>query len=240
DLVDIGDRSLFFHCEGSTGPTVLLEAGLTGDHRTWESVIPGLPADTRVCAYDRANIAPSDLASKPRTAQDAVDDLEALLDAAEEPAPYVMVGFSFGGIITQLYAAEHPDDIAALVLVESNHPDEADLFAAHLTPDQIAADHAEADANPEGIDIFGSFEQVQAAGPLPQVPLVVVTATESIEWPPGWDAALFGQLRGQLQADLATLVPGGTQVFADGSGHHVPQERPAVVIDAITSVLRGE
>src|SRR5688572_19770817 len=44
--VEIGDRSLFVECQGSTAPTVVMEAGLTGDHRTWEKVLPALDADT--------------------------------------------------------------------------------------------------------------------------------------------------------------------------------------------------
>jgi len=142
-LVDIGGRSLFVQCRGTEGPTVVLEAGLTGDHGTWQLVMSRLPTDTRACAYDRANIQSSDTAPTPRSAQDVVDDLQALLTAIRAEEPYALVGFSFGGIFAQLYAAQHPDAIGGLVLVESNHPDEADQFEAHLTREQIAADRAE-------------------------------------------------------------------------------------------------
>ncbi len=132
-----------------------------------------------------------------------VDDLEALLGVIEAEPPYVLVGFSMGGIFTQVYAATHPDDVAGLVLVESNHPDEAHQFEAHLTAEQIEADRAAAAANPEGIDILASFDE--AAAPLPDVPLVVVTATEGgADWPPGWDPAVFDRLRAEQQADLAS------------------------------------
>lgn len=237
ESIDIGGRSLFLKCRGSEGPTVLLEAGLTGDHRTWDGVVSELPEEARVCTYDRANVGSSDPAETPRTAQDVVDDIEAMLDAGAFEAPLVLVGFSFGGIFAQLFAAEHPDQIAGLVLVESNHPDEARQFEANLTPDQIAADRAQAQANPEGVDVYASLDQAAAAGPLPDVPLVVITATESGGWPPDWDAELFDQLRAEQQADLASRVPGGEQVFAEGSGHEVPREQPAVIVDAINRVL---
>lgn len=66
---------------------------------------------------------------------------------------------------------------------------------------------------------------------LPEVPLVVVTAPNATgEWPPDWDAELFDRLRAEQQADLASRVPGGVQVFAEqkrprrteraASGHH--------------------
>jgi pimeloyl-ACP methyl ester carboxylesterase len=236
-LVDIGGRSLFLDCRGSGQPTVVLEAGLTGDHRTWEQVVPKIRSQARVCTYDRANIGSSQPAPTPRTAADMVDDLNDLLHASGEPPPYLLVGFSFGGLATQLYARSHPDQVAGLVLVESNHPREAEQFEAHLTRAQIAADHAETNSNPEGIDVYTSFEQVRATGRLPHVPLVVVTAGRSDGWPPGWDAALFDRLRAEQQADLAHMVPGGKQVVASNSGHDVPDQQPEVVVDAIRTVL---
>jgi pimeloyl-ACP methyl ester carboxylesterase len=235
--IDIDGRSLYVECQGSGSPTVILEAGLTGDHRTWEHVLPALAESTRACAYDRANIAPSDPAATPRTAQDAVDDLHALLDRAALDPPYVMVGFSFGGLISQLYAATYPDEIAGLILVESSHPDEAEQFEAHLTPTQIEEDRAATLENSEGIDPFASFEEVQAAPPLPPVPLVVVTAGVSEGWPPGWDPATFDRLRAEQQADLATLSPGGRQVLAEESSHHIPSQQPGVIIEAVEAVL---
>ena len=121
--------------------------------------------------------------------------------------------------------------------MESNHPREVEQFEAHLTRAQIAADRAETNSNPEGIDVYTSFEQVRAAGRLPRVPLVVVTAGSSDGWPPGWDAALLDRLRAEQQADLAQMVPGGTQVFASNSGHDVPHQQPEVIVDAIRTVL---
>lgn len=234
-LVDVGGRSLFVRCSGSGDQVVVFEAGLTGDSRTWDGVVGRLPDGVRACVYDRANVGRSDEAPTPRTATDVVDDLEALLLAIDVESPYVLVGFSMGGIFSQLYASTHPDDVAGLVLVESNHPDEARQFEAHLTPEQIEADRA-ASVNPEGIDIFASLDE--AGAPLPDVPLVVVTATGSGgDWPPGWDPALFDRLRAEQQADLSSLVPQGEQIFAEGSGHQVPADRPDVVVDAIERVL---
>ncbi len=84
--------------------------------------------------------------------------------------------------------------------------------------------------------MFASFREAQRAGALPEVPLVVVTATSN-EWPPGWDPKVFDRLRAQQQKDLAASVPGGTQVMADGSGHDVPHEQPEIVVSAISTVL---
>ena len=238
-MVDIGDRSLLLRCRGSGGPTVVLEAGLADDLSTWDAVQESVSARTRVCAYNRANIGVSDAAPKPRTTADMVDDLEHLLAAADEPPPYVLVGFSFGGLVVQQFAATHPDDVAGVVLVESNHPDEQRQFESHLTRRQIQEDRAEVAGNPEGADVFSSFDEVRSAGPLPDVPLVVVTAGVPEGWPPGWNPRVFNRLRSRQQADLANLVPGGRQMFARQSGHRVPDEQPEVVVRAITTCWTG-
>ncbi|MEP6853554.1 MAG: alpha/beta hydrolase [bacterium] len=235
-LVHFAGRSLYLECHGSGSPTAVLEAGLGGDHQTWRRVLRALPQTVRVCAYDRANIPPSS-APTPGTAMDVAVDLHGLLNASGEKPPYVLVGFSFGGLTTQLYAASYPQDIAGLVLVESNHPEEVRQFEAHLTPDQIAEDRAQSAQNPEEIDLYKSFDQVRAAPALPHVPLVVVSSGRPGDWPPGWDPKLFDRLRAQQQADLAHRVPGGTQLIAGRSDHAVPQKQPETVVQAIQAVL---
>jgi pimeloyl-ACP methyl ester carboxylesterase len=74
---------------------------------------------TRVCGYDRPDAPASHSDPTPiRTAQEVVDDLRALLAAAGEPGPYVLVGHSLGGLYVQLFAYRHPDEVAGLVLVD--------------------------------------------------------------------------------------------------------------------------
>jgi pimeloyl-ACP methyl ester carboxylesterase len=236
-MVDVGGRKLHLQCDGSGSPTVILEAGLTGDHRTWDTVFTKVVPSSRVCAYDRANIDPSEPAPTPRSASDMVDDLHTLLTKAHEDGPYVLVGFSFGGLITQLYASTYPDDVAGLVLVESNHPDEVEEFEAKQTKAQIAADREELEANDEGADVYRSFTEVQAAPPVPDRPLVVVTAGRPVEWPPGWDPRVFDRLRAAEQKDLVGLTSDGTQLIAEKSGHEVPLHEPDVVVKGIETVL---
>jgi hypothetical protein len=123
------------------------------------------------------------------------------------------------------------------VLVESNHPLEAAQFAEHLTPAQVELDREMALGNPEGLDVFAGMDEAAAAGPLPDVPLVVVTAGVSEGWPPDWDAETFDALRAAQQADLATFTSQGTQLIAEASGHHVPSQEPGTIVRAIEQVL---
>jgi pimeloyl-ACP methyl ester carboxylesterase len=105
---------------GSGSPTIILEAGLSGDSSGWVRVQPRLAEATRVCAYDRAGYYFSDPGPMPRTADAAVDDLHRLLEIASLRGPIVLVGHSLGGLLARLYAATYPADVAALVAGSSS------------------------------------------------------------------------------------------------------------------------
>jgi len=73
---------------------------------------------TRCSAYDRASLGWSDPADTPRTTSRLVEELHALLDAAGIPPPFVLVGHSFGGLLVRAFAAQYPDQVVGLVLVD--------------------------------------------------------------------------------------------------------------------------
>jgi pimeloyl-ACP methyl ester carboxylesterase len=104
-----------------TGPvTVVLEAGLTASAAAWGAVLPRLAAATRVVAVSRAGYGGSS-PFRSRDAQGSVDDLTAVLDALGERGPLVLVGHSWGGLLCRLLAAQQPERVAALVLVDATH-----------------------------------------------------------------------------------------------------------------------
>ena len=93
---------LYLLCAGHGSPTVILEAGLGGDHRDWEPVQSEIALRTRVCSYDRLGIGFSQQAPKRATADQKADDLHALLAAANVDGPYVLVGHSYGGMLVRV------------------------------------------------------------------------------------------------------------------------------------------
>jgi pimeloyl-ACP methyl ester carboxylesterase len=123
-LVDVGGHRLHLYCLGKGTPTVVLDAGLGGGVLDWSTVQPGVSKFARVCAYDRAGMAWSDSGVRPRTSQQVVTELHALLGNAGVRAPYVLVGHSIAGIHVQLYASQYPDEVAGVVLVDSSHEDQ--------------------------------------------------------------------------------------------------------------------
>jgi pimeloyl-ACP methyl ester carboxylesterase len=121
-LVDVGGHRLHIHCTGSGSPTVILEPGQGGASSDSGWVAPTLARDSTVCVYDRAGRGWSDPADGPQDATRIAADLHTLLERAQVPGPYVLAGHSSGGLYVQTFAANYPDQVAGLVLLDSTAP----------------------------------------------------------------------------------------------------------------------
>jgi len=119
-LYEVGGHKMHLYLtgEGNRGPAVVLEAGAGAFSIDWYLVQQEVMQFTRVCSYDRAGHAWSELGPRPRTYRQAAYDLHRLLAKAGIPAPYVMVGHSMGGALVRTFVSEYPDDVVGIVLVD--------------------------------------------------------------------------------------------------------------------------
>ena len=125
--VDVGGYRMHIHCVGTAtagSPTVVLEAGQGNSSSIWAWVQAEVAKTTHVCAYDRAGAGWSDASPNPRDAAHMADELHALLGKAGITGPVVLAGHSFGGLVTHVYAARYPKEVAGLVWVDVEQPDQ--------------------------------------------------------------------------------------------------------------------
>jgi pimeloyl-ACP methyl ester carboxylesterase len=218
--------------EAGTGrPDVVLEAGRNDLAVSWQPVMDRLAPYLHVVAYDRAGLGASPPASDPDILARQVTDLTAIITSATT-GRCVLAGHSWGGILVQVLAAQRPDLVAGLVLVDpaDERTTEAlpglarrGLRLARLgRPDELrGADTA------AGLARLHELRRTQP--PFPDVPVVVLSATRGFP-------RRFRSHWTELQAGLAASAPRGRHVLVHGTGHQIHRHRPDVVAGAIRQV----
>ena len=269
--VDIGGgRMMYIECHGRGSPTVLLISGTDAASDLWHAadqkgptVYDDIQKTTRVCAYDRPGaphldqtFSRSDPVPQPTSPQKGVDDLVALLRAADVPGPYVLVAHSFGGTIARVFAGERPNEIKGIVFVDVLTPE----LRAQMTPAEwkilkhINTRPAEALAaypDLERQDLDETLDQTTAAAPLRPMPVVVLTASDKYidvlpkliqagqvppDTPPNF-GAVVDRASSAAQNELAALVPGAVHITDTHAGHNIMVDNAPVVIQAIRMVV---
>jgi pimeloyl-ACP methyl ester carboxylesterase len=133
ETYDVGDHRLHLDCQGTGGPTVVLFNGMGEFSASWARITDPVSTTTRVCAYDRAGQGWSDDVASPQDGVTAARDLHAVLTAAGEHGPYVLVGHSIGGPYAMTYASTYPDQVAGMVLLDSSSPYQFAAVSAYPT-----------------------------------------------------------------------------------------------------------
>lgn len=233
----VGGRTVEYVLAGEGTPVVVFENGLGATLDWWAKVWPDAVAETRSLAYHRAGYGRSDASLPPRDGAHVVDELRALLQARHLPPPYVLVGHSLGGLYMQLFARKYPGEVAALVLVDSTHPDQVkgagnpERWPTWLKVVFRATTSDTAKQELAALDATGS--QVSNLPVDPSVPVWVLSALRAT----GAPSALADDAN-HKRADIAYLYPGSTQVWVD-SGHGIPLEKPEAVVSAIRDAVRA-
>jgi pimeloyl-ACP methyl ester carboxylesterase len=217
-----------------------MDSGLGASSSDWFLVQPSLAPFARACIYDRAGLGKSDPGPAPRTSAQMIKELHALLAAAKIEGPYVLVGQAEGGLNMQLFAKLYKDETAGIVLVDAVHPDLDTRYISVLTPEQEQQREAGISSTREHAtyaDTHESGAQVRAAGPLPNVPMVVLRHGLDLPQPPGWPVAEIERIWLQMQQELAAMIPGSKLIVAEQSRHFITVSQPEMVVQSIQDVL---
>lgn len=250
-LIRMGQRELAFACSGLGSPTVVLETGLGAESADWDAVERDVASFARVFRYDRAGRGISAPAPTPRDAHMIVDELHGLLRVTGFPGPYVLVGQSLGGLLMRVFAQRYRADVAGLVLVDSMHEDQFDVFGPTFPPPTPSDPPAlegmrqfwtggwkRPESTVERIDFVEAIRQGREVVSLGDLPLHIITAGSYLHMPfvpPARRETLQGLWEG-LQESFLRLSSRSTQTFVRTSGHFVQRDDPRAVIEAIRMI----
>ena len=251
-LVDVGAYRLHLECTGTGAPTVVLEAGGGASAATFGLIAPEVARHTTVCVYDRAGKGWSDAAPTAPDGAQIATDLHTLLERADIAGPYVLAGHSFGGLYVMRYAAQYPDEVAGMVLIDSTAPNAtpvppttegSDTFLKHVSALMSATARlglgrpfgATANEMAAFIDEYAvAGRSASEAGELTSLdgkPLIVLTAEQgnATGWMQHQDAMVGLSINSRHN-----VVPGAThQSLVDDPAH------AAVVDEAIVDVVEA-
>lgn len=262
ELVDIGSHRLHLNCRGQGTPTVVVDAGIGESTESWLPLQDRIAPQTRVCTYQRAGYSPSEPGPRPRDSGRAAGELHALLEAAGEEGPFVLVGHSLGGLNMQVYAGRYPGQVAGLVLLDppplswllgEAYPGLRQMAIQQTATWRDQAAEAAGSGEPEaqaGADLlwtlvseheemFGQSARLAAdIDTFGQIPLIVIASGKPN---PG-----FGDVADEYQRywagesrKLAAKSGQGQFLLAPQSSHHLHIDEPDLVVEAILSLVNG-
>jgi pimeloyl-ACP methyl ester carboxylesterase len=256
---DIGGYKLHINCLGKGNPTIIIDAGLGDDSTAWQQIVDQSSKMTKTCVYDRAGYGWSDFGPRPRTSRRIASELKLLLQEAQIPPPYILVGHSFGGYNMRLFNAFYPNSVSGLVLIDASHEDQYDRLNIKIPKshkrlssiisqspasvkklpsgdkNQFLQDRAFHTARYEISSLYLSSQQVQYNDGMLTIPLIVIS--RGID---EWVGSEYSKQREKtwilLQQDLTYLSPISQHIFAHHSGHNIHQQQPQIIVDALADV----
>ncbi|MET4107565.1 alpha/beta hydrolase [Hymenobacter sp. UYP22] len=239
-LVRVGGHQLHFTVWPGQQPILLLEAGGGDTGAVWQQTVKALYRATgaTIVTYDRAGFGRSSLNPKRMSLVQQVKDLKAGLDKLRLGGDYQLVGHSFGGYFSTLFAARYPRQVRAAVLLDASH-------VAFYTDARVAAFQREYGGQKEQFRhtepgkywmLANAEQDVQEMRrhPFPTtVPVVDILADRSY----GNSAAERAEWAQAHQAFVAGAA-NRTLVLAPGSGHYVMQDSPQLVVETVARVYQ--
>jgi len=213
---------LHVECRGDAGPTVVLVAGLDTSGDTFRDLQAKLDGTARTCFYDRAGIGDSpplaDAAPDPSPGS-AAADLRATLAAEGIEPPYVLLGWSYGGLVAQAYAVDFPDDLAGLVL-EDTSVREQFTDPVLMNP---SIDWAEGGRQVDQDALLHQLAHVS----LGDLPVALLSQDTQESWVPAFYRA---------HDRIARSSSDGVHAIGIGSGHAMHEDVPGLVARTVEAV----
>ncbi len=240
---DVGGHELYLACAGSGSPTIVYLHGWVDDSSfsgmsSARQISDLLDDRYQVCRYDRANIGKSGEAPGPLTGESTVADLHALLDAADVPGPYVLLGASFGGLLSHMYAVTYPDDVVGMVLLDPSLPDEVTRVDEVFLPDAYKIKADDWSGTAEKIDRLTTYKEAESMiGREPRIPVVLLTPHD-LDIPSELPVAEMTPVIRTLQTELVDRYGSG-EVIMVNAPHYMEPVIPDQIAEELTRLIDG-
>ncbi|MBQ7013235.1 MAG: alpha/beta hydrolase [Oscillospiraceae bacterium] len=124
NLVSVGGRSVnVLICGNENGKHRIVAIAGFGDPApciSWRRMTASLEEENQVIFVDRAGYGISDSTSQERTVENIVEDYRTALRNAGVEAPYTLLPHSIGGIYASYWVSQYPEEIEAVILMDTS------------------------------------------------------------------------------------------------------------------------
>lgn len=240
---EVHGHPIAFYLMGTSGPTVVMEAGGGSWHRDWLTIAPQLAQHARVITYDRPGYSLSAGCESPRTADRVSRELWTALEYLGHNGPYILVGWSLGGAYARVFAGTYPDQIRGLVLVDPapedfyrrmprEFPEEWSAAVAEHFP-AVYGDSTRRGEARELAAFDASVEQARASDAKHQAPTIVLIAGREGEVAEDPISRVWVE---ELK-EWAARRPNTTASVVPQVGHHIPAQAPDAIVQAVIELI---
>ncbi len=127
-LIDVGNHHLHFYVLKGKGIPILFENGSGDEASIWDPVLKQIHqiTGTTLITYERAGFGKSTLDTTENAVSkhgilSNIEDLEQALQKLGYNNQLLLVSHSYGGYLTTLFAARHPELVRSIVLIDVAH-----------------------------------------------------------------------------------------------------------------------
>jgi pimeloyl-ACP methyl ester carboxylesterase len=223
---------------------ILFLNGFRMKMNSWDTIFPDIETLGNVLLYNRLGVGASSKAQEDQDGKRVVEDLRDLVQHLQLNPPYVLVAHSLGGIFANLFARMCPDEIKAVIFVESSNPleiIEQKKFKPPVILDLLnsALQKIEKTFDPytfsEDEVIEQSLFQIEQAPSFPNIHLSVISGMQKMPFVPKKSF----EIHVKYQYRLLDLSKHSRHYLAHKSGHFPQITEPEIIVDAIRDRVRG-
>jgi len=238
-LVDVGGYRLHFQITKGKGMPILFEGGSGAEVDVWDTLLKPLADITRatLITYERpgdgkSELDPSNHDLEKHGILQGIVGLEVALKKLGYDGNVMLVGHSFGGFCTTLYAARHPGRVKAAVFIDCNHvcwflDSYVDSITRLRQRFYDTAKNYDRGGYYQGMNLRNTVALMRRTPFPPNIPVIDLVSEKNFPDP------VFAARWRDCHRQFAAAEPNRQGIIAYGCGHFIFRENMPLVINAI-------
>ncbi|AXI11184.1 alpha/beta hydrolase [Oceanobacillus zhaokaii] len=130
ELVEVDGKNMHLYAKGEGDNTIVLisGAGTAAPALDFEPLVNEMAKKNKVVVVEPFGYGWSDITNKERTVENIVEEIRYALKKSDIQGPYILMPHSISGIYSMYYANTYPDEVQAVVGIDSTLPQALKYF----------------------------------------------------------------------------------------------------------------